>query len=189
MNWILTIARMLGTATPWTSWLVQLHAELSAEQLDERIGRLEDPISLLHEDVPRLSEAIYAKLGSAESSTVSLDEADYKTFSRPLAVLEAKGLVRGQHAIGKPFAGGLTVSDHSFALYMCARFEAKAKMDKLVDIVDSCRRGMSLRAQDVMKETGLANPIVVAVFKAFESKGLGICSREIGLNQYYMGKA
>lgn len=189
MNWFFSIIRMAGSTSPLTSWLVQLQAELDAGRLEERLSKLEDPISILHQDVPELSRALYEKLKHAEVNNIALDDSAYSRFRRALAALESAGFIRGNHAIGNMFAACLTVSDPSYILYLCARFEDNAKMEKLTRIVDSCGRGQSLRAQDVMKETGLANPIVVAVFKVFEAKGYGMCSRETGLNQMYVGKA
>lgn len=189
MKWLGSIARVAGVSSPFTAWLVQIAAERSVAELDARLKSLEDPISMLHEDVPAASEAIYARLRIAESNSIDLDKADYVRFSRALAVLDANGHISGKHGIGALYAAGLRVTDPAFILYMCSLYEDSDKLDRLVEIVNGCTRGQSLRAQEVMNETGLPNAVVAAVFKTYESKGYGMCSQGIGLNQAYYGKA
>lgn len=189
MKWLGSIARVAGVSTPYTAWLVQLAAERSAAEFDVRLKSLEDPISTLHVDVPAASEAIYARLRIAESNSIDLDKADYERFSRALAALDANGHIRGKHGVGALYAAGLRVTDPAFILYMCSLFGDTDKLDRLVEIVDGCTRGQSLRAQEVMNETGLPNAVVAAVFKTYEAKGYGMCSQENGLNQAYYGKA
>lgn len=187
MKWLCAIIRIVGVSFPGMSSLVQLQAELDANSIDDRLKKLEDPISALHEDVPELSKLIYSRIQIAESNSISLDDSSYAKFRRALASLESAGHIRGAHALGKRFAAGLRVENATYMLYMCSLFEDESKMDKLIEIVESCHRGQSLRAQNVMQETGLANAVINAVFKIFEAKGYGIRSKEVGLNQAYMG--
>lgn len=189
MEWFFAIVRIAGAFFPGTSSLVQLQAELDTKSFGERLKKLEDPISTLHEHVPDVSREIYTKVQGAETNSVSLDDSSCTQFSRPLAVLESAGFIRGSHAVGKRFAAGLRIEDPTYILYMCSLFEDESKMKKLFETVDSCHQGKTLRAQDVMRETSLSNPVVVAMFKVFEAKGYGICSKELGLNQSYMGTA
>lgn len=187
MKWLASIVRVAGVSSPFTAWLVQIDAEISSAEVNSRLKKLEDPISMLHEDIPAVSKVIYSRLQEAESDSIDLDPADYQRFGRALSVLDSSGHVSGRHAIGARYAAGLRVSDPSYILYLCAQFERAERMRKLVEMVESCRRGQSVRAQGVMAETRLPYAVVVAVFQMYEAKGYGMCSREIGLNRAYTG--
>lgn len=187
MKWLSSIVRVAGVSSPFTAWLVQINAEMNAAQVNARLTKLEDPISTLHEDVAAVSKEIYAQLREAESNSVDLDPVDYERFGRALAVLESNGHISGKHVLGGKYNAGLRVPDPAYILYLCAMYEDADKMDRLVELVDGCRRGQGLHAQEVMAETGLPNAVVAAVFKTYEAKGYGMCSREIGLNQSYIG--
>lgn len=189
VNWIYSLVKVVGVSIPVVASLVQIQAEYDAFKLRERLRKLEDPINELHPQMGDLLEAIYTRLRSSDSSSISLEDPDYERFVRPLALLESRGFIAGEHVIGGSFKHGLRVSDPSFVLYLCALFEDEEKMQLLFDAVDSCSRGKTLRAQEVMDATGLSNPVVYAMFKSFESKGFGLISKEMGLNQSYHGKA
>lgn len=189
MKWFYAVVRMIGTTQPFTSWLVQLQAELTAEQVEARLSRLEDPISTLHPDIPQLGQAIYEKLRLADDNHIHLDVVDYERFSRALAALEAHELIRGLHAVGKRFADGLRVSSPLFVMYLCRRFERPERMERLYATLEDCGAGARLRSQEVMLDTDLPNPVICAMFEAYEAKGYGIMSRENGINCTYIGVA
>jgi len=188
MNWLLSIVRVAGASFPVAASLVQLQAEIDTDDLSRRVSRLEDPVSSLHDDVPELSRKVYRQLNSEECETLEFEDEFYETYSRPLAALESQGCLRGNHAIGKRYAAGITLEDPSYVMYLCALEEDPRKMETLVGMVDECGVRQWLDGHNIKETLGLPLPVVRAVFKIFESKGYGLCSREIGACSY-LGKA
>ena len=127
VDWLLAIGRIAGVSSPLTAWLVQLQAEIDragAKALAERVRKLEDPVSGLHPDVPEVAKVIYSAMTDEDEAHVWFDADFYNTFSKPLAVLEARGLIKGEHTIGNRYHDGLRVIDPSFIMYMCALCES-----------------------------------------------------------------
>jgi len=188
MDWFFSIIRVAGASFPVSSSLVQLQSEIDSKALLERVEKLEDPVSFLHDDVPALSKVIYHKLKSQESTKLLFSDEFYSKYSRPLAVLESHGFVKGCHAIGKRYAAGIRLCDPSFIMYLCAIAEDKNKMQELLKIVDSCEVGKWLDGKKIKADVELPLPVIKAVFDIYESKGYGLCSKTIGAVQY-IGKA
>lgn len=188
MGWFFKVIRIAGASFPGASSLVQLQAEIDSIEMTNRIDKLSDPISYLHEDVQKVSKNIYQALTLKDSVTLEFDDHFYNEFSRPLAALESQGLVIGNHAIGKRYARGISLVDPSFIMYMCAIAEDDDKMEKLNDAVDSCGIGKSLDGYSLQNEIKLPLQVVRAMFSIYESKGYGLVSKEIG-SAYYLGKA
>lgn len=101
MTWLSKIIRSAGSAFPLTSMLVQIQSDLDADKMAEKIAKLEDPISFLHEEVPALSKQIYGKLRETNKSNLKFEKDFYAMNAKPLAVLEAKGFIQGVHALGE----------------------------------------------------------------------------------------
>src|SRR4051794_15036448 len=118
MNWIASLARIVGSAVPFGSVAVQLSAELDSRQVQQRLQRLEDPISALHPDVRAASELIYASVGKSNSVKVVLADSDMQRFARAIALLEGRGLISGTHALGKRFVDGFWITSPEYVLYM-----------------------------------------------------------------------
>ncbi|MCB1584062.1 MAG: hypothetical protein KDI92_13435 [Xanthomonadales bacterium] len=78
----------------------------------------------------------------------------------------------------------VNLSDSTFLLYLCDKYEQKHKMDELVDIVDSCESGIWLDGELLRDSLKLPLVVVDAVFNVFESKGYGTKSKTIGRYQY-----
>jgi len=89
---------------------------------------------------------------------------------------------------GKSYAAGIRVSDPSYIMYLCALAEDSQKMASLIQEVDECPNGKWLNGKIIQKSLGLPLPVVQAVFDIYETKGYGLCSKEVGASQY-MGKA
>lgn len=188
MDWFVSIVRIAGASFPVASSLVQLQAEIDSKELLQRVSKLEDPISYLHELVPELSKGIYEAIKSTNSNKVEFDDIFYEKYSRPLAALESQGFIKGGHTLGKSFAAGLRLTDPSFIMYLCALAENKQKMESLINEVDDCPKGKWLNGKAIQESLGLPLPVIQAVFDIYEAKGYGLCSRTIGESQY-MGKA
>lgn len=188
MDWLLSIVRVAGVAFPVASSLVQLQAEIDSKSLKERITKLEDPVSYLHEDVPELSRMIYQKLKQNDSAKLYFEDDFYEKYSRALAILESQGYIKGSHAIGKMYAGGLRIIDPSYIMYLCALEEDDMKMNSLIQSVENCKIGQWLDGKFIQKTTDLPLPVIKAVFDIYESKGYGLCSKTIGVCEY-LGKA
>lgn len=185
MDWLFSIVRVAGVAFPVASSLVQLQAEIDSKALKERVTRLEDPVSYLHDDVPLLSRKMYQKLKLTNSAKLDFDEKFYKKYSRALAALESQGYIKGSHAIGKRFAAGIRLVDPSYIIYLCALEEDGIKMETLINIVENCKIGMWLDGNKIGATNGLALPVIKAVFDIYESKGYGLCSKTIGFCEYF----
>ena len=95
MEWMLKLIRVAGSSFPVASSLVQLQSEIDSQDFEIRLRELEDPISNLHEDIPRLSEILYSKVKTENDKHIELSNEDYKKFARSLAVVEAEGLIEG----------------------------------------------------------------------------------------------
>ncbi|MEQ1751733.1 MAG: hypothetical protein ABL974_20095 [Prosthecobacter sp.] len=176
--------RVAASQFPVASALVQLHSELDSDALLKRVKKLEDPISFLHEDVPAVSRIIYEKLKSQNSINLSFEDEFYTKYSRSLAALASKGYVKSKHCLGSHLPFGVAVIDHSYTMYLCALFEDAEKMEYLIARVDQCEIGEWLDGNQIFQELQLPLPVVRACFGIYESKGYGLCSREIGRVSY-----
>ena len=188
MDWLLSIVRIAGASFPVASSLVQLNSEIESKALLQRVEKLEDPISHLHEQIPELSKRIYQEVKKTNSTSIEFVDSFYKEFSRPLAALESQKFIKGGHAIGRPFALGFRVVDPSYIMYMCALTEESQKMEALINKVDSCEVGKWINGVEIHESLGIPLPVVQAVFEIYETKGYGLCSKTIGESKY-MGKA
>lgn len=188
MDWLMSIVRIAGASFPGAASLVQLQAEIDSKALLERVSKLEDPISFLHELVPELSKLLYDEIKSTNSDKLVFDEVFYEKYSRPLAALESQGFIKGSHAVGKSFAAGLRVNDPLFIMYMCAFDEDEQKMESLMKIVDDCPRGKWLDGKQIQESLDLPLPVIQSVFDIYIAKGYGLGSKETGSSKY-MAKA
>lgn len=184
MDWLFSIARIAGASFPVASSLVQLQAEIDSRKLLDRVKRLEDPISCIHEGTPELSRLIYKQLKSTESPTIVLDPEMYAKYSRPLAALEKLDCIRGLHAIGSKYAAGFRLSDPTFVMYMCALEEDISRMKGLINLVDNCTAGQRLQGEKIKEQIDVPMPVIAAVFEIYERKGYGFCSKEVGATTY-----
>jgi len=188
MDWLLSIVKIAGAAFPVTSSLVQFLAEVDSKALMERVDRLEDPVSCIHDDVPELSRLIYRKLKVEKLTKLDFDDEFYKKYSRALATLESHGFIQGGHVFGKKYAAGIRLVDSSYIMYLCALEEDGEKMESLIKVVKDCEVGEWLDGKNIQTSIDLPLPVIKAVFDIYKSKGYGLCSKEIGSTKY-MGKA
>lgn len=185
MGWLLTIARIAGTTSPFTAWLVQAEAEIKAKDFQTRLERLEDPFSRLHPDVRELGRILYESIQNTDESRVQLDDTRMQRYARALAILKAAGCIEGTSTVGGgPFYGGIYVTDPSFLLYLCTLYEDSDLMDRFVERVEKTPARTSLRGDELSTEYALPLPIVKAVFQVYERRGLGILSKETGTVNY-----
>jgi hypothetical protein len=184
MDWLFSIIRIAGVSFPVASSLVQLQAEIDSKSLSIRVRRLEDPISCIHEDVPKVGKIIFEALSVQNRLDLHLEPESYTKYSRPLAMLESCGYLIGNHTIGHRYYAGISIRDPSFVMYLCALFEDPERMKQLISIVDSCKPGQWLNGISLASEYFLPEPTVESVFKIYESKGLGHLSREVGTINY-----
>lgn len=188
MDWLFSIIKIAGASFPVASSLVQLQAEVDSKNLSNRVRRLEDPISGIHEDVPKVGKMIFEALSIQNQLDIELAPECYADFSRPLAMLESQGYLKGNHTMGHPYYAGISIRDPSFVMYLCALFEDPEHMKQLISIVDSCKPGQWLNGISIASELFLPQPVVKSVFNIYESKGLGLLSLEVGTINY-LGKA
>ena len=188
MDWLLSIIRIAGASFPVASSFIQLQSEIDSKALSDRVARLEDPISYLHNDIPEVSRNIYRKMKIVDSVSLDFDAEFYRKYSRALAVLESQGCIKQDRAIGKKYALGVRLVDPSYIMYMCALEEDSNKMESIIKIVDKCSVGKWLNGKNIQTSIDVPLPVIKAVFEIYESKGYGLCSQEIGSCKY-MGKA
>ncbi len=182
LDWFLAIIRIAGASFPGATSLVQLQAEIDTDDMKERITKLEDPISLLHEDVPKVSKIIYKKLKEENAIILEFNDEFYDKFSKPLAVLASKDFINAHHTIGNRYQGGIGLSDPSFIMYLCAIAEEYKKMEALHEILEECKIGDWINGKEI--DIDLPLPVIRAIFEIYESNGYGICSNEVGTCQY-----
>lgn len=188
MDWLFSVVRVAGASFPVASSLVQLNSEIESKALATRVRRLEDPVSFLHEDVPEASRHIYEALKSQDSSHLEFDEDFYSRFRRPIAALESQHYLECLRALNLTFPRAIHLSDPSYVMYMCALAEDDEKMSRLVARVDECPLGQWLDGELIKQETGVPLEVVRACFLIYESKGYGLCSKELGATRY-VGRA
>ena len=189
MNWFFSATRIAGSAFPVSSMLVQFQAELDVEKVNNRLHKLVNPISALHDDINDISDLIYNEIKRSDDLFIEFDRDVYRKFSRVLAVLEKSSFIKGFHTIGSErFAKGLTITDPTYVLYLSALFENEKKMEIIFKTVDSCDIGQTLKGKQIKEEVGVPLPVIKAVFDIFEEKGYGTCSKAIG-SAVYIGTA
>src|SRR5687768_16261178 len=91
MRWIVILGRIAGAATPFGSVLLQARAELNDAELQQRLRKLEDPISSLHPDVIEFSEKLYDAVSEINNWRVVPDEETLARYGRVLAILRIAG--------------------------------------------------------------------------------------------------
>jgi hypothetical protein len=177
----MSAVRMLGTTNPLSAVLVQLQAEIDSVGVQRRLLALEDPVSALHPDIQEVSAKLYEAVAVTETASAHLrfDDAFYTRYSKVLAILEAKRLVTGYHSINRRYSQGLLLEPEYF-VYLCARHADQGKMDQLVQCLDDCKRGQWLDGKKIATALQLPPPVVDAMFRLYEAKGLGIRSDTIG---------
>jgi hypothetical protein len=184
-SWLSTLVRVLGSSFFLTAPLVQLQSDLDSRKTQRILARLDDPISTLHADVRAVSKLIYDLVREYNAKSLDASAEFYERYARVLAILESQGLIQATHGLSQRYAGGFWISNPQYILYMAALFEDPDKMDFLVKYVDQAQRRTWLKGADIAQELGLPVPVVKAVFDVYESKGLGVCSKEVGTANYY----
>lgn len=149
MDWFFSLVRIASASFPVASSFVQLQAEIDSKALMERVAKLEDPVSHLHDDIPELSKQIYHKLKSENSVKLNFEEGFYKKYSRPLAILESHAYITGRHNLGEKYAAGIRLVDPSYIMYLCMIEEDSEKMESLIEVVDSCEVGECLDGNSI----------------------------------------
>lgn len=132
---------------------------------------------------------LFDKMVELDSAYLQFDRQFYGENSRVLAILEKHGLIKGAHCLTELYHAGLILTDPAYILYMCHLFADAGLMNKLYEIVDSCRLGEGFLSKTIQKETGLSLPIIEAMFKIFEAKGYGTVHEYTGNITRYMGTA
>lgn len=143
-NWFNKLIRIAGASFPGSSSIVQFYSEIKSFQTERRISKLEDPISYLHQDVWSVAEVIYNQVLIQDSWNLKFDDNFYSKYKRCLAVLNKANLISMTKGLGHAVPERVNLSDSTFLLYLCDKYEQKHKMDELVDIVDSCESGIWL---------------------------------------------
>ncbi len=195
-DWFSSSVRSIGASFPFAASLVQAQAEIDAKQIGkdvkqikDRLERIEDPISNLHEDARKISKEIFDKMVELNSKYLEFDEEFYAENNRVLTILDSKGLLKGQGNMTKRHYTRIILTNPVYVLYLCDLFIDKSSMEKLYETVDSCHLGEVILSKKLQEELSLPFPVIEAMFKIFEAKGLGFIDEFPGNNTRYMGKA
>lgn len=185
-DWFCKMIRMAGVNFPVAASFVQLQTELDTEEIKFRLQKLEDPISAIHEKVPQVSKIIYEELKSADCVTLSFPDDFYINYSRVLAALEKRGLIKLNGILGKRIPYDLKIVDPSYIMYMFFGVdEYNKQIQIIVDAVEQCKYGETLDGNKLKHQLGLPVCIIRAIFEIYESKGFGTLSKTIGSCSYF----
>lgn len=156
------------------------HSE-SASTAIERLGkRVDKEISSLHPNVLDVSGHLYDQIRARDEVFIEINPEFCEAHSELLALLESRGYIKGETAMGRRFSGGLTVVDPTFiALYMCQHFEPAAQIERLQSRLDACSHGQTLDGEQLKDEIGVPLPVIRAWFEVYESMGHGCVSDRI----------
>lgn len=174
-----SLVRIAGASFPGSASLAQLQSEMDMAEFRARLERLEDPISALHPDVPDTAQILYRALEKLDGPTVHLEPEEYEQFARPLALLEAQGLIQSRGAIGSAHPRGIRLVDPVFILY-AATLEGVEGLAPVNEVVDESERGKWLDGHVLAKEHEVPLDVVRAIFRIYEARGLGMMSKETG---------
>lgn len=184
MDWFLKLVRIAGVNFPGAASLVQLQAEIDSEAINISIKKLSDPISFLNMDVQKVSREIYKKLKANNSDVLCFSDEFYSKYSKSLAALDSKKLIKKIVTADSRFPKFITLPDASFVIYMCKLDEDHKKMTRITSIVDSCEYGTCLDGYALSKQFELPVYVIRSIFSIYESKGYGILSNARGTCQY-----
>tara|TARA_R110001583_G_scaffold30468_5_gene105285 strand:+ start:319 stop:885 length:567 start_codon:yes stop_codon:yes gene_type:complete len=184
MESFLKIMRVAGVNFPVAASFIQISNELDAIKIKQRLDALEDPISVLHKDLPALSQVIYFALVKNDSFTLNFRDEIYTKYSRAFAILDTKGLIKKYNELGSSYPVEIEVTDPCFILYLCTRFEDTKKMDLLLERVENCEVGQWLNGYEIQDEIQLPIVFIKAVFNVYQANGFGICSKEMRACSY-----
>jgi hypothetical protein len=161
-----------------------MNAEIDARRVQERLRKLEDPISELHPAVREFSELLYSRTADADDENIKLSEDEVRRYARVLAILEAAGMIGGTHSFTQQFVSGVRLSNPAYVLYMAALYEDPDLMERVVQRVDSTQPRTWLDGRELATEYALPPRTVRAVLQTFEQRGLGIMSHMDGGFRY-----
>src|SRR3989338_322359 len=180
MSWFFSMVRIVGSSFPVASSFVQLQAEINEKQINDRIQKLEDPISSLHPDIQAISKSIFYKICETNSDHIKFENEFYSQNSRVLAVLKKNNLIKGVYEHGRTLPLALHINNPFYIIYLCKLYADQDTMERLFKTVDSCHKGNSLYTNEVKKVVDLPVPVIKSFFKIFEAKGYGKYEAGIG---------
>ncbi|MES3035273.1 MAG: hypothetical protein V4813_14845 [Gemmatimonadota bacterium] len=184
MNWLFPLARVIGAGIPFGGVLVQISAELDSRQVQQRLTKLEDPISALHPDVRDFSRVVYEQMRATQTSRIQFADDDLTRHARVIALLENAGHLRGSHAIGQRHPIALWLESPQYVLYMAALYEDTDAMGRVFSHLDSAPPGTWLKGEGLATQYEVPLPVVRALFELYDSRGLGVLSKETGATNY-----
>jgi len=185
VDWFCALVRIAGASFAGSASLVQLQNEIDMAAVKRRLQSLEDPISQIHPDVPRLAERLYEAVRSGNVGLLEIPDEFYDEFARPLAALHSSGYLREGHALARRRPINIRMSDPTFLLYCATLSDDSPRVATVVEAVDSAETGRWLKGAELAQQYGVPLPVVDAVFEVYEVKGYGLTSKTIGASLYY----
>jgi hypothetical protein len=191
-NWLAPLARITlsgisqvggSVLSPVGAMILQSWTETDSRLLEERLGRLEDPITALHPDVREVARLVYDRIRETQRARVEFDQAFYERFARPLALLKSHGFIMSVDGLSRPYLKGFTAQP-IFLTYMCWLYEDSARMALLTERMEAAPRRHWVDGEKLAAECTLPLPVVQSVFRIHAAGGLGILSETTG--NYYV---
>jgi len=109
---------------------------LDTEEIKLRLQKFEDPISAIHEKVPQVSKIIYYELKSADCVTLSFPDDFYINYSRVLAALEKRWLIKLNGILGTRIPYDLKIVDPA-GIGSESLFRIVSQPDRLAQTVEN----------------------------------------------------
>jgi len=126
-------------------------------------------------DIRKLSEKLYKGLAAASENLdkalagngvakFRFDDSFLTQYSKPLAILEKRGFIQGTHSIGGRDFDAVYLHAPEYFVYLCALYEDQTKMDRLVELLETCKRREWLLGEKIAGDVQLPLPVVRAFF-------------------------
>lgn len=181
------LLRVVAACTPFGSMGNQLRAEINEDELNKKLAFLDDPIGIIHEDVPELSEIIYKQIQAETEYTtarIELDDEQYQKYSVAIKRLENAGLLHKNLALFNAAPRALNELSPTYIMYMANKFDDFTKLKLLSRDIKNCPSGKWLNGRELASEVQLPLPVVHACLKKHEIDGHGIMSQSMNESRY-----
>ena len=166
-------------------------AQVDINKLEKRIQKLEDPISAIHRDVPKLCEVIHKILIEKDNDPrtlyeVSLTSEQRHEYDSVLKVLNAKGIITIplDNRKNGPVSCKFRIQDPMFCLYIFELFGPKLKIQQLKEYLDNYQSNIWYEGTALALDFEIPIEIPDAFFSLARARGQGLKSDTIGESSF-----
>jgi hypothetical protein len=171
---------------PVTSALAQWLSEIEASNVDERLAKLENPLSKYGDRIGDLTKELYSML-EQQPQDIATTHLDWSTrlepFKKELRHLEAEGLLTGSHCLGPggEFGAGLRLN-HGLIVLLALHHGDHDAVSSLTEAIETTQ--IQLNGKKIREQINLPLTVIDAFFSGYAGRGQGLKSREIGASAY-----